>query len=734
MKPLRLLLIEDSEDDAMLLELELRNGGFDTDFLRVETPEELESALEAKTWDAVISDYSLPAFTGIDALRIIRARGLDLPFILVSGVIGEERAVEAMKAGAHDYIMKGNYPRLAPALERELGDAAVRRERREAEEALRRAHAELEQHVAERTAELSAANTKLLDSRRAALNMMEDAVTASRQAEQAGEGLRQEAAERKQAEVALRESELFYRQMLESIPGMVFTTRPDGYCDYQSQQWVDFTGVPMIEHLGDGWNKLLHPDDRPRAYAAWYAAVEGQDPYDLEYRVRRYDGEYEWFKVRGRPICNAAGEIVRWFGTALNIDHLFKTQEELLQAKEAAEAANKVKSQFLANMSHELRTPMTGVLGMLDLALGGKLDEQQRDFLSTAHSSARSLLRIINDILDLAKVEAGKLTLEEKPFSLRDCVGTVTNILIPETRRKGLELIQTVADDVPETVVGDQTRLRQILVNLIGNAVKFTEQGKVEVRVTSGDSNSDGKGGITFTVADTGIGIPADKQHLLFNSFSQIDGSDSRRYGGTGLGLAISREIVELMGGNITCESSLGGGSTFSFTVPLGKSEADIETGSAASAPDSEKPSASPSREGKKLRLLLAEDDPVIKQILGMMLERSNYDIDTAENGRKAVEMWEQGAYDLILMDIQMPFLDGFAATRTIREKEQSQGAGHTLIVAMTAHASADDEQRCLEAGMDAYVSKPIDLKASIELIDDLIRQRDDITPDQKYT
>ena len=719
---LRLLIIEDVEDDALLLVRELRKGGFDPDFARVDTPADLETALASGPWDAVVSDYSMPSFNGLDALRIVQAKVGDIPFFLLSGVVGEEQAVAAMKAGAHDYIMKDRRSRLVPALERELREAEIRREQRLAEDQLAHYREHLQKLVQERTSELLVLNTKLLDSRRAALNMMEDAVTARRQAEETSAELQREATERKQAEEELRESELFYRQTLESIPGMVFTTRPDGYCDYQSQQWVDFTGVPMSEHVGDGWNKLLHPEDRPRAYAAWQAAVEDRAPYDLEYRVRRYDGAYEWFKVRGRPIRNAAGEIVRWFGTALNIDHLLKAQEQLQQAKEEAEAATRTKSQFLANMSHELRTPMSGVLGMLDLTLAGDLAAEQRKFIAMAQTSARSLVRILNDILDLTKIEMGKLSLEEKPFMLRNCLASTFNIFLPVARNKGIELSLSVADDLPMTLVGDQTRLGQILTNLVGNAIKFTAKGQVELRVTTSGSAPGGKQDVTFTVTDSGIGIPADKKDLIFRVFSQVDESHSREYGGTGLGLAISREIVERMGGNITFTSEAGKGSTFSCTIPFAAAAAEQNVGLAPEKTTTAR-DARRDEQNRRPRLLIAEDDPIISHVLGAMLRRSDYDLDFVENGQKAVEMWVGGEYDLILMDVQMPRLNGFEATAAIREQEREKG-GHIPIIAMTAHALKEDEERCLAAGMDAYISKPIDFQKTQQVIAEIIRQQ----------
>jgi CheY-like chemotaxis protein len=335
--------------------------------------------------------------------------------------------------------------------------------------------------------------------------------------------------------------------------------------------------------------------------------------------------------------------------------------------------------------------------------------------------SARSLLRILNDILDMAKFEAGKLIIEKKPFSLLKCIAEAVDIITPEVRRKGLDITISGTEEVPDMVVGDEMRVRQVLINLIGNAVKFTNGGKIEVRVTADGTVSAGIREFTFAVTDTGIGIPDDKKKLLFQAFSQVDASFNRRYGGTGLGLTISKEIVEQMRGTISFVSEEGFGSTFSFTIPLeeAKLERDIKFPSESISSEA----ISYVQNGEKIpRLLLAEDDPVIRQVLGLMLKRSNYNLDFAEDGLKVVEMWEKGGFDLVLMDIQMPQLNGFEATSIIREKERERG-GHTPIVAMTAHAGKDDEERCLAAGMDAFISKPIDFKQSLQVIGDIIRQ-----------
>jgi PAS domain S-box-containing protein len=391
-------------------------------------------------------------------------------------------------------------------------------------------------------------------------------------------------------------------------------------------------------------------------------------------------------------------------------------------AKEAAEANARLKHQFLINMSHELRTPMTGILGMLQIALEEEMSPLLRRNLEITQSSAHSLLRILNDILDMAKFEAGNLTIDEKPFSPRECIAEAVAIVTPEVHRKGLDFAISMAEEVPDLAVGDQMRLRQVLLNLIGNAVKFTDGGKVTVRVAAGTATDGGTREYTFAVTDTGIGIPDDKKDLLFRAFSQVDPSLSRSYGGTGLGLAISKEIVELMGGTISFESEDESGSSFSFTIPLKEAEPEraaqpvVESLSTEAIPSAQKREWIP-------RLLLAEDDPVIRQVLGLMFKRSNYDLDFAEDGQKVIEMWEKGGYDLVLMDVQMPRLNGFEAASVIREKERERG-GHTPIVAMTAHALKEDEERCRAAGMDAYISKPIDFKKSLLLIEEIIKKK----------
>ncbi|NYT02815.1 MAG: PAS domain S-box protein [Methanosarcinales archaeon] len=512
----------------------------------------------------------------------------------------------------------------------------------------------------------------------------------------------------KLVEKALRESEERYRLFFKTSRDCVFITSSAG-------KLVDFNDAAMELFGYDDREEFsrvnvydLYDDPADRIKHIQFVNRYGFSK-DYPANLRRRDGRIINALINTVAVRDKTGEVVCYQGTIRDITERKRSEEELRHAKEVAEAATRAKSEFLANMSHEIRTPMNAVIGMTGLLLEEGLSPAQKDYVETIRFCGEALLSTISDILDISKIEEGKIELECQPLNLRDCIEASMDLVTAKALEKGLSLVYFIDKNTPEVIMGDPTRLRQILINLLSNAVKFTDQGQVAVSVFSqplGHSHE-----IRFAVKDSGIGIPRDKLGSLFQSFSQVDASITRKYGGSGLGLVISKRLVELMGGKIWVESERCKGSTFHFTI---LAEGQSQESTPARKPQLQEAVEGPLIAERDLRILLAEDNLVNQKVMLRMLNKLGYGADIASNGLEVLKALDRQDYDVILMDVQMPEMDGLEAARTIRRRMPDG----PKIIAVTAHALKEDRDMCLQAGMDDYISKPIrieELRSALE-------------------
>jgi two-component system, sensor histidine kinase and response regulator len=514
----------------------------------------------------------------------------------------------------------------------------------------------------------------------------------------------------KQAEAELRSSQTKLRAVVDSLDDIVIEMDGAGTFLSIAARSDSLLPRPKAEMLGRTVSEILGPDMGSIYAKILQRTLSTGRSEELEHS-HEAGGQIRWLQVRFNPIQSADSHCRTVCVVVRETTARKQAEEELRKAKETAEAASQAKSHFLANMSHEIRTPMNGVIAMIDLARSGNLSTDQRECLDTAYVSAYALLQIINDILDISRIEAGKLQLNSGPFHLRETVDLAGKMFSLAAEQKGIELACRVQPAVPDLVEGDAGHLQQILVNLLGNAMKFTERGRIDLNVTL-ETRVGNRATVRFAVSDTGIGVAPEKLTHIFEPFEQADGSIHRKYGGTGLGLTISAGLAKLMFGRIWAESEPGRSSTFYL-------QTDFLCGTALKAVAAEV-DLPPRGEAQTLRILVAEDHPINQRVIERLLTARGHSVTLAEDGHAAVRAWREGRFDLILMDLQMPELDGLEAARLIRscERENLNG-GRTPIIALTARAFPEDQQECAAAGMDGHLSKPI----TAEALDSVLRR-----------
>ncbi len=523
----------------------------------------------------------------------------------------------------------------------------------------------------------------------------------------------------KRIEARLRESERRFREVSEASGQYLWEVDGNGTYQFVSSRVASVKGYQVADLIGRYPTDFMPDDDADVWRKTLEASARDRKPFRIEVRTQRPDGNWEWEQITGIALADDAGELVGFRGTGMSISEQKRHEAELIQAKEAAEAGTRAKSQFLAVMSHEIRTPMNGVMGMAELLMSTPLNDAQRDFAQTIYQSSKALLEVINEILDLSKIEAGKFELVTQPFNLKRLARDVAELIRASAHGKGIVFTLKLDDNLPTWVEGDELRLRQILLNLLGNAVKFTEQGEVRLHLHVLGKEND-HWFLEFRVQDTGIGIPEERLARIFEAFQQADASTTRKYGGTGLGLAVSKELAHLMGGEIRVVSEVNRGSLFVLELALHEAQARDDEQSAPveqATPESDVPQL---RSLDATRVLLVEDNPVNQKVARAMLNALHCEVELAINGREAVDRADAKTFDLILMDCQMPEMDGYDATLTIRS---GNGPNKTTpIVAMTANAMEGDKDKCLAVGMNDYLPKPVH-RAALEQLLSRLRQ-----------
>ncbi|MFG1492930.1 GAF domain-containing protein [Halobacteriovorax sp. ZH4_bin.1] len=526
--------------------------------------------------------------------------------------------------------------------------------------------------------------------------------------------------EREKAFSELQESLNEFQTLSELLPVGVFLTTEDGLARYQNRRWLEYAGMTKEEALGEGWIKAIYAEQRQEVGKKWAQAAANSKEFDLDIKFCNVKtGEITFTKTIATPLRNNDGQVYGHIGVNLDTTKQLEYEKSLRDATKSAQEASKAKSLFLANMSHEIRTPLNSIVGFSDLLSKADISNEYVEYASSLKSSSEVLLNLVNDILDISKIEASAISLDKRTFNLKDLLIEVMDIFTWPAKKKNISLSYSIEESLAHFFIGDSSRIMQILINLISNAIKFTDEGSILVKVQE-NTSADLPGNLIINVIDSGIGIPEDVKDNIFKAFDQGKKSTTREHGGTGLGLAITKELVELMGGSIHVKSREGIGSEFVISLAL-----EVEKNQQAPFVQNEGPNKEEKLDASELKILLVDDAINNRNLIKVYLKNENATIIEAENGQEAFDLYKkENNFDIILMDLQMPIMDGFEAIEKIRDLERSENISRASIIALTAYALKEDKERCFEIGCDEYLIKPVKKDGVIKLINKVLASK----------
>lgn len=660
-----ILIVDDREGGLIALEAVLSRPEYN--LVRAQSGHEAIATLSEHDFAVILLDVQMPGIDGFETARIIKdhERYRDIPIIFVTAINKEERYVyKGYDHGAVDYVFKPF-------------------------------------------------DSQILRSKVA---VFADLHTKKRMLERQNETIRETERRERQLRLAAFEVESLkrYRNLADSIPHAVWRAKADGTMDYFNRVWATYTGLTKEQSIGGGWQSAFEPESLTLFLRTWMEAMNTSSPFETEALLKSQSGESRWHWIRVVPELGLANEVIAWLGTCTDIHKRKKIETELMRAREEADAANRAKTNFLANMSHEIRTPLNSILGFTELMSRPDSQADSSQYLETIKRNGTLLLKIIDEILDISKVEADRLEIERREFDLQAMLSEIKSFLEIQASEKGLKIHFDCLSTVPRFITSDPTRLRQILINIIGNAIKFTKVGRIDISI-GWTSTQKENGLLQVRVRDTGIGVDRKHESRLFEPFMQADSTMTRRFGGTGLGLALSRRLARALDGDLwldRSENQLERGATFALEIPAeprqgGESFSSLTTTEHVATPPPIAAPAAGSTHPSVLNgvdVLVVDDASDNRTLISKFLSAAGATVDCASDGNEGVTCALKKQYDVVLMDIQMPGLDGYSATSRLRKQGYARP-----IIALTAHAMKEEREKSLSVGCDDHLTKPID-------------------------